>query len=254
MKNTKTYKLLVLLGIALMQTSYAQLSYKAVEDLKSSSKLIFKDDFNRSEKDDTIEDLGNGWQTNSIKRAEGHKQADLRNNVLYVKMYEHATHGTAILQTAPFDDGIVSTKFRVLTLGTKDRGIQLNFSDPDAAHLSHNGHICQVGINVNEVILLDQLTGVFEKDIFYKRKHNAPKEEIAKLLKGKSKKFKADVVLNKWYEITLLFQKDVLFVYIDKQYVGKLKSDGFDHTKANISLSMWSSSAEFDDLEIRSLD
>jgi hypothetical protein len=44
----------------------------------AEEKLIFEDDFERSESDDSKEEIGNGWTSNSAKRAKGNKQVDLK--------------------------------------------------------------------------------------------------------------------------------------------------------------------------------
>ncbi|WP_366182426.1 family 16 glycoside hydrolase [Flavobacterium ovatum] len=222
-----------------------------VNKLISKAKLVFEDNFNRNEKEETIEDLGLGWRTNSKTRAGGHKQADLRDGKLFIEMYKEADHSTSILHSAPFDDGIVKVKFQMLN----PKGFKLNFNDPKAKELSHAGHICQVSITPNKIGVTDQITGVFGMDIYNKRKDGVDKKLIQELLKDKSKTFKTNLELNHWYEITIVIQQETISVFIDNQFVGELKSAGFDHKeKENIALSLASSSSEFDDLRIWSLD
>lgn len=135
------------------------------------------------------------------------------------------------------------------------KGFKLNFNDPKATHLAHAGHICQVTIAPNEIKLIDHITGIFKTDIHKMRKGGGDKKEIQKLLHGKSSKHDINLMLNQWYEITMVFQKDILSVYIDNTLVGTLKSTGIDHkVKDNIALAIWDSSAEFDDLRVWSLD
>lgn len=224
---------------------------KDIDSLLKHAHLVFEDDFNRSEKNDSIEDLGKGWKSNSKKSAGGHKQADLRNGVLFVEMWKNANHGTSILHTAPFDDGIVTLKLKMLN----SKGVKLNFNDPNAKNLAHAGHVCQISISPKVVKLIDHISGIFQKDIHKMRKNGTDKKKIQQLLKGKSSKHDVNLKLNYWYEIAILFQKDVLSVYIDKTLVKQLKSIGIDHNvKDNIALVLWGSSAEFDDLKVFSLD
>jgi hypothetical protein len=103
-KNNKFMRLTVLLVFAFILNIHSQTN--DIDNLISGAHLVFEDDFNRSEKDETIEDLGMEWKTNSAIRAEGHKQADLREGVLFVEMWKGADHGTSILHTASFDDGL----------------------------------------------------------------------------------------------------------------------------------------------------
>jgi len=217
-------------------------------EIPSNTTLIFQDNFNRNEEDETVENIGKKWRTNSKNRAKDNKQADLRNGVLFVKMYEGANHGTSIVHPVRFSDGIVKVKFKML----HEKGLNFNFNDPNATHLAHAGHVCQIKVLPKRVSLIDHITGRFEKGIHKKRKEGSvSKEELKKLLKGKSNNH--DVALG--YEITMVFKKDLLSVYINDNFVGKLKSEGFGHKfKENISLVLWYSSAEFDDLRVWSLN
>lgn len=57
-----------------------------VEQLIAQAELVFQDDFNRSEKDNNKEQLDRGWKTNSKNRAQGVKQADLKDGALYTNL------------------------------------------------------------------------------------------------------------------------------------------------------------------------
>lgn len=248
------YVSIVVCMFLVVQTGVGQTDIKEVGTLISKAKLVFDDNFNREEKNNAIEDLGNGWKTNSINRAEGNKQADLRNNVLYVEMYKDATHGTSILHTAPFDDGIVRIKFKMLSLNKRGRAIEFNFNDPNAKHKTVNGHVCQVAVDTKGIKIEDQYTGRFNPILREKLKNGIDKEAVKKIMKEKSKKVGVDYQLNTWYEITIFFNKDVLSVYIDGKFIGKHQSKGFDVLKDNIALALWGTAGEFDDLKVWSLD
>ncbi|MGA9639464.1 hypothetical protein [Flavobacterium sp.] len=224
---------------------------KKISLLTSKAKLIFEDNFNREEKNDALEDLGLGWQTNSKARASGHKQADLREGVLFIEKYKNADHSTSILHAAPFDDGIVKVKFNMHS----SKGFKLNFNDPKAKELSHAGHIAQVSVTPLEISVMDQLTGIFSMAIYEKRKAGMDKNETQALIKDKTQNYPVQLSLNQWYEITILFEKETLSVWIDDKFMGAFKSTGFDHSvKENIAFSLASASASFDDLKIWSLD
>ncbi|TYA74287.1 family 16 glycoside hydrolase [Seonamhaeicola marinus] len=220
----------------------------------NTANLVFEDNFNREEKDDSIEQLGNGWQTNSKNRAQGHKQADLRNNELYIEMWKDATHGTSILHKAPFDDGIVSVKFKMCSLNNKGKAIQFNFNDPHAKDKTVNGHVCQIAVDPKILKIEDQYTGRFNPILRKKLKNGTDKKEVRKVLAEKIKNIKVNLELNKWYKITMYFKKDTLTVFIDSTYIGEHKSEGFDMQKDNIAFSLWSTSGVFDDLQIWALD
>ena len=55
-----------------------------------ATKLLFEDDFQRSESQEDREELGNGWGTNSKKRAGGNKQVDLRDGALFIASVHEA--------------------------------------------------------------------------------------------------------------------------------------------------------------------
>ena len=46
--------------------------------------LLFSDDFERAEADDTKEEVGKGWGTNSKSRAQGQKQVDLKDGAMHI--------------------------------------------------------------------------------------------------------------------------------------------------------------------------
>ena len=48
--------------------------------VQAQERLIFEDDFEREEADNSKEEIGKGWSSNSKKRAKGNKQVDLNNS------------------------------------------------------------------------------------------------------------------------------------------------------------------------------
>jgi hypothetical protein len=213
--------------------------------IKERGELVFEDDFDRSEKDDSKEQLGKEWVTNSARRAAGVKQGDLKDGGLLITMAMNADHGVSIRHDAPFDDGVVRVRFKM----HDKKGIGFNFNDPKC-NASHAGHICHVGVKPHVVDFRDGKTGVFDLKIREKRLADATKEEIAKLTKGKSAYHKVKLETNKWYEMTIVIQGDTMSGYIDGKPIGSLKSTGIDHeVKQNIAFAV-SGVAEVDDLRI----
>ena len=126
--------------------------------------LVFSDDFDRVEEDDAKEEVGNGWTTNSERRAKGVKQADLKDGVLVIKMADEADHGVSVKHDAPFDNGVVRVRFRL-----KDsKGIGFNFNDPKCK-VSHAGHICALQVTPRKVTFRDGKTGIFDLKIREKK-------------------------------------------------------------------------------------
>jgi len=239
-------------GLATLTVLVLAASAKADEvddQLKSKARLIFQDDFERQEKDDSKEELGKGWVTNSERRADGVKQGDLKDGTLAITMAKKADHGVSIRHDAPFDDGIVKVRFRMHDA----KGIGFNFNDPKCKS-SHAGHICHVGVKPKKVDFRDGKTGVFEKSIREKRLAGAPKNEIWKLVKDKFHYHDVKLKTGQWYEMTILIRGDEMSAWVDGKPVGKLKSAGIDHkVKQNIAFAV-SGRADVDDLRVWSLD
>ena len=245
MKNT-------VCGLAALTVLVLAASAKAdeVDDLlKSKARLIFQDDFERQEKDNSKEELGKGWVTNSERRAGGVKQGDLKDGTLAITMAKKADHGVSVRHDAPFDDGIVKVRFRM----HDPKGIGFNFNDPKCKS-SHAGHICHVGVKPKKVDFRDGKTGVFKKDVREKRLAGAPKNEIWKLVKDKFHYHDVKLKTGQWYEMTILIRGSGMSAWIDGQPVGKLKSAGIDHkVKQNIAFAV-SGRADVDNLRVWSLD
>ena len=216
--------------------------------LKSHGTLVFEDDFNRTEDDDAREQLGRNWVTNSKRRAQGVKQADLKDDALTITMAKVADHGVSIKHDAPFDDGVVRVRFRM----HDKKGISFNFNDPKCK-VSHAGHICAFGVKPHTVMFRDGKTGIFDKKIREKRLAGAAKKEIQKLTRGKFRYAKVKLETGKWYEATILIQGDTMTGWIDGKKIGQLSSAGIDHAvKQNMAFAV-SGTADVDDLQIWSL-
>ena len=218
------------------------------ELIKKQGSLIFQDNFDRSEADDTREQVGAEWVTNSEKRAAGAKQADLKDGYLNIRMAKHANHAVSVRHDAPFDDGVVKVRFRM----NDEKGIGFNFNDP-ACKVSHAGHICHVGVKPKKLDFRDGKTGVFDKEIRKKRLAGASKAEINQLIKGTQSNVDVDLELGLWYEMTIVIQGDVMSAWIDGKKIGELVSEGVDHkVKQNMAFSV-GGNTDVDDLRIWSL-
>ncbi|MEM7479423.1 MAG: hypothetical protein AAF483_30940 [Planctomycetota bacterium] len=128
-------------------------------------KLLFSDDFERSESDDSKEELGKGWGTNSKKRAGGNKQADSVDGTLHIVMHETADHAVSVTHEAEFKDGIVRLRFMLPT--AKD-SLGLNFADLKYKPV-HAGHLCVARISPHTVKLQDLKTGNMDLKVREKR-------------------------------------------------------------------------------------
>ena len=217
--------------------------------LESRGKVAFEDDFDRVEADDSLEQLGRNWITNSKRRAKGVKQGDLKDGYLSMTMARVADHGVSIKHDAPFDDGVVKVRFRIHDW----KGIGFNFNDPKCK-VSHAGHICALRVQPNKVMFRDGKTGVFAQEIRKKKLAGASKQEIDRLTKGKFRYVDRKTSKDEWHEAMLLIQGDTMTAWIDGEEVGHLTSSGIDHSvKRNIAFAV-SGTADVDDLRVWSLD
>ena len=69
--------------------SFLSLALTTASFAGDKAKLIFSDDFERNESVESKEEVGNGWATNSKKRAAGNKQVDLRDGAMYILSLIH---------------------------------------------------------------------------------------------------------------------------------------------------------------------
>ncbi|MBT5168601.1 MAG: hypothetical protein HOL92_09020, partial [Opitutales bacterium] len=141
-----TKRLSLLLALLCLALSHP-LAAESPDALIKRAKLVLEDNFNRSEKDDSKEQLGREWVTNSEKRAHGVKQADLKDDTLVIVMAAGANHSVSVRHDAPFDDGIVQVRFKLHDA----KGIKFNFNDPKANKVSWAGHIARVVVTPKSV-------------------------------------------------------------------------------------------------------
>jgi len=245
MRAKHKFRLVLILVLGVVATGSAA---EVDRLILAEGKLVFEDDFERSETDDSKEQLDRGWVTNSEKRAAGTKQADLQDGYLRITMAPHANHGVSVRHDAPFDDGVVQVRFRI----HDSKGIGFNLNDPNCK-VSHAGHICHVGVKPKRVDFRDGKTGIFDLKIREKRLAGASKEEINALTRDKFAYHDVDLELGRWYELKILIRGDVMSAWIDGVSVGSLKSYGIDHAvKQNMAFAV-SGTADVDDLRIWSL-
>lgn len=122
----------------------------------AEEKLIFEDDFERSESDDSKEEIGNGWTSNSAKRAKGNKQVDLKNGAMHITFHPAADHAVSVVHPVEFQNGKVSLRFQ---LPSEKDSLGLNFADMKFKEV-HAGHLCMTKISTTSVQINDLKTGV----------------------------------------------------------------------------------------------
>lgn len=210
-------------------------------------KLIFADDFNRTESQEKTDEPGNGWTTNSKARAQGDKQVDLRDGAMHIFLSPQADHAVSVAHAAEFTDGTVALRFM---LEDARDSLGLDFADLQCKEV-HAGHLLAARVAAKQVVLQDLKTGGMRLDIQTarqaKQKLTAEQEQS---LKGKQKTFPQAVALGQWHDLAVKIAGDELTVTLDGKVVGSLKSPGIAHpTKRMLRLAV-PRNAVVDDLKI----
>ena len=198
--------------------------------------LVFQDDFERSESQEERDEPGNGWATNSAKRAQGDKQVDLKDGTMRIYISPRADHAVSVTHPFEFKNGSVALRF---LLEDKKDSLGLNFADLNFKGV-HAGHLFVVRIYSNRVEITDLKTGVMRKDIRETRKaKKALSEEQKHALKGKSKRFEKVTATGKWHNLLVTVSEDQLSLELDGEQVGSFSSSGIAHpTKQMLRLSV----------------
>ncbi|HRJ08320.1 MAG TPA: hypothetical protein PK490_08180 [Prosthecobacter sp.] len=209
--------------------------------------LMFSDDFERGESQETKDEPGNGWGTNSKSRAKGHKQVDLKDGVMRIFIHAEADHAVSVTHPAEFTDGAVSLRFM---LEDERDSLGLNFADLEFKEV-HAGHLFVAKVSPKSVQLQDLKTGNMRLDIREARqaKQKLSAEQEA-AVKGKDKIFPHAVETGKWHELVVTISGDTLSASIDGKPAGTFSSPGIAHpTKRTLRLAV-PRNAVVDDVKI----
>ncbi len=211
--------------------------------------LIFEDDFERSESDDTKEEIGKGWSSNSKKRAKGNKQVDLKDGAMHITFHPEADHAVSVVHPAEFQNGKVTLRFQ---LPTEADSLGLNFADLKFKEV-HAGHICMTKISTKNVQINDLKTGVMALAMRKARQDKTITPEQQKLLKTKTKRIQHKLEAGKWHNLVVTIKDDTMTVVINEKEVGSFSSEGIAHpTKRTLRVAV-PKKAIIDDLRIYSL-
>ncbi|WP_417387494.1 hypothetical protein [Gimesia sp.] len=213
------------------------------EDL---GKLIFQDDFERNESQETKDEIGKGWGTNSRSRAAGNKQVDLKNGAMYIYIHKVADHAVSVTHPAEFQDGSVELRFM---LENEKDSLGLNFADLQYKKV-HAGHLFVAKVSPKFVELTDLKTGNMDLKTRELRLAKKLPSELQEQLKTKRKRFPVKLETGKWYTLLVTVRGDQLTVKIDGKTVGSFSSAGMAHpTKRLLRLAV-PRNAVVDDVKI----
>ena len=209
-------------------------------------KLIFEDNFERNESQETKDEIGNGWGSNSKKRAAGNKQVDLRDGAMRIYIHETADHAVSVTHPAEFRNGTVELRFM---LEHKDDSLGLNFADLKFKEV-WAGHLFVAKISTKHVHLNDLKTGNMNLKIREARMAKNLTPEQTKMLKAKTKRFASNLDTGKWYALRVDVEGETLTLAIDGKRVASFSSEGIAHpTKRMLRLSV-PRNAVVDDVKI----
>jgi len=116
---------------------------------------------------------------------------------------------------------------------------------------AHYGHLCRAQVRPTGVTIIDERDGTMRSDIYAMKKDPAKKEEVARLLVGRSARFPIALETDRWYTLVVETAGDEMRVTIDGSPAGYLKSSGIAHpTKSKIELGVGGQDGYFDDLKV----
>ena len=223
------------------------IAFTSVIAAEERGELIFEDHFERSESQETKDEPGNGWGTNSKSRAKDNKQVDLKDGAMRIFIHAEANHAVSVTHPAEFTDGTVSLRF--MLEDAKD-SLGLNFADLQFKEV-HAGHLFVAKVSPKSVQLQDLKTGNMRLDIRETRQAKKPlTAEQQQAIKGKDKTFPHTLEIGKWHDLVVKITGVTLSASIDGQLVGTFSSPGIAHpTKRTLRLAV-ARNAVVDDVKI----
>lgn len=211
--------------------------------------LLFEDDFERTESQETTDEPGNGWTTNSAKRAAGNKQVDLKDGALSIYIHPAADHGVSVVHDAAYENAMIQLRF---LLPEKSSSLTLDFADIKYKKV-HAGHLSKVAFKTHQIEIADLKTGIFDKNIREARLKKQLTEKQKAMLKTKSKKFKHNLEPNVWHSATIEIVGDTIAVSVNEKSIGEFSSSGIAHpTKRTLRLAV-PKKASVDDIKVYAL-
>ncbi len=198
-------------------------------------KLIFEDKFDRNESQETTEEIGNDWSTNSKTRARGNKQVDLKDGAMHIAMHVTADHAVGVGHAAEFRDGTVELRFM---LEDAQDVLGVDIADPQCKEV-HSGHLFKVDVGTKQVVVDDKKTGVMNMKFYEARKAKTLTPDQLAFIASKKKTFPNTLEAGKWHDLRIDVSGDTVSVSIDGNSVASVTSEGVAHpTKRMIRLSV----------------
>lgn len=209
-------------------------------------KLIFEDSFDRVESQETKDEPGNGWGTNSKTRAKGNKQVDLKDGAMYITTHAEADHAASVTHPAEFTDGAVELRFM---LENEQDTLGLDFADLGFKEV-HAGHLFKVDVGTKKVSIDDMKSGGMNMKFYDAKKAKTLTKEQTQFINSMKKSFPAKLKAGTWYTLLVTIKGDTVTASIDGKEAATATSAGFAHpTKKMLRLAV-PKSAVVDDVKI----
>lgn len=186
---------------------------------------LFSDHFERTESQETKDEVGNGWTTNSATRAGGHKQVDLKNGAMHIAMHATADHAVSVAHEAGFRDGTVELRF--MLEDAKDT-LGVDFADLQYKEV-WAGHLFKIDVAVGKVSINDTKFGTMSLEHRNLRLAGKLTPEQKRAIAALKKTFSAPIMAGQWHHLSIRISGDTASVAIDGKTVGSFASAAFAH-------------------------
>lgn len=211
----------------------------------AKGELLLEDHFERQENDETVEQVGNGWGTNSRTRAAGNKQVDLADGAMHIYRHAVADHGVSVVQDLEFQDAVIAMRFKI---GNGDE-LGINIADMNEKSV-HAGHLCVAKIRLNKLTIADLKTGRMDAQWRERSKANELTQADKRLIAEKEKSFPIKLSADSWHDLKVVIDGPTMTVSIDGDECGAFTSEGIAHpTKSRLRLAV-AKQAWVDDLTV----
>ena len=155
-------------------------------------------------------------------------------------------HAAVFGLNLPTKDSVVEVKIRFAGATRMD----VEFDDREFKG-SHYGHLCRAIVSLTGVTIMDEREGSQNEAIKALRADPTKKDEVAKMMAGKSATFPGTYEAGKTYTFTVETVGDEMRASIDGKPVGYLKSAGIGHpTKSKIELGVSGKDGYFEDIKV----
>ncbi|HRH94383.1 MAG TPA: hypothetical protein PLB55_00545 [Prosthecobacter sp.] len=212
--------------------------------IAQKGEVLFSDDMNGSDHDKRWHRVVDTFvfENNALKGTQTRvKDTPSKDGKSIIKAHA-AVYGLEL----PTKDSVVEVKMRFDGCTMMD----VEFDDRKYTG-SHYGHLCRAQVRLDKVTIMDEREGSQNEIIKAMKADPAKKEEVAKMMAGRSATFPVKLEQNKDYTVVVETVGDEMRVSIDGKPVAFLKSPGIGHeTKSKIELGVAGQSGWFDDIKV----